>query len=172
MLYKRLTKNRRHKPSHQFKRHIRMRKEVSMCKLKPDISKNSQKLGKIRNSGVPLHKRYNKELVKRRTKLQTLKRSVEELYPEPSFTPKINPRSRARVSRSPQMRDLSYNTKKFLRRKKERLNQVRDYVRMQENKELTFQPKINQKSSKIAKRVSKDPHKTFIELIQLNLLLF
>lgn len=151
-LYKRLTDKSSAKI--KYKKHMRMRREISHCRKKPEISRNSKRLGKIKNSGIPIHMRYNQELQKRESKLKSLKINVEKQKrsrnPEPSFAPKINKRSKMKAMGHG--RDLSENTRKFLKRKKERLNQVRDSIRHKEMKELTFQPKINQKSSKIVNR--------------------
>ena len=155
-LYKRLTNNKKVNMSYKYKKHMKMRREMSKCKLKPEISRNSKRLGKIKNSGVPIYMRYNQELIKRESKLQNLKKSVEKQKrtkdPEPSFTPKINKKSRIKANKNAHCGDLSYNTRKFLKRKKEKINQVRDSMRLKENQELTFQPRINQRSSKIVKR--------------------
>lgn len=147
-LYKRLTDKSSAKI--KYKKHMRMRREMSQCRKKPEISRNSKRLGKIKNSGIPIYMRYNQELQKRQDKLKSLKIDVEKQKrskePKPSFIPKINKKSKKKAMY--RGRDLSENTKKFLKRKKENLNMVRDSIRHKEMKELTFQPKINNKSSK------------------------
>lgn len=76
-LYSRLT-NKGTTSKNKYKKHMRVRNEISKCKNKPEISRNSKRLGKLKNSGVPIYLRYNQEIQKRQTKLKDLRMSVEK----------------------------------------------------------------------------------------------
>jgi len=152
-LYKRLTKK-DHNGDYENKRS--RDREYSHCKAKPEISRNSKRLGTLKNAGIPIYKRYHQEIERKETRLTELKKSIEKSKrskePNPTFTPTINSKRRSN-SRPFETASIEQNTKQFLKKKKEKISNLRDSLRYQESKELTFQPKINMRSSKIASKI-------------------
>ena len=95
----------------------------------------------MKTAGIPIYIRYNEELQKKKIRLDSLKKSVErqrlKRNPSPSFNPKINKRSKRELNFN---KCLESNTKDFLRRKSIKMNELKEDLRVKENKELTFRP--------------------------------
>ena len=121
---------------------------------KPEINKISRNIGAAKNMGVPIHLRYSKEIQERENRICSLKRTLEKEKSERMVrdsTPSPSRSTKFKVNG-----DLEQNTMKFLERKTNNIKKVQSDLMHQEMQELTFKPKINNKSSRMVYKTGVD----------------
>ena len=117
---------------------------------KPEINKISRNIGAVKNSGVPIHLRYSKEMQERENRICSLKQTIEK--EKSDRLAKDSSPSPARSTKVKVHGDLHQNTMKFLERKNNNIKRVQTDLMFQEMQQLTFKPKINDNSSKIVQK--------------------
>ncbi len=122
---------------------------------KPEINKISRNIGAVKNSGVPIHLRYSKEMQERENRICSLKQTIEKEKSDRLM--KDSSPSPARSTKVKVHGDLHQNTMKFLERKNNNIKRVQTDLMFQEMQQLTFKPKINDNSSKIVQKTGVVP---------------
>lgn len=111
----------------------------------------------IKNSGMPIHLRYSKEIQERENRLCSLKKSIEkekiEKLTRESSQLHNRSNSKPRLSCAQDITEaLQRSTKKFLERKNSHIRRLESDLKSKEEQHLTFQPQINKKSNQMAER--------------------
>jgi len=126
-------------------------------KNKLSSGRGESKIGrntKDRNGELPIHLRYQQDMQEKENRMCSLKQSIEREKLE-KLANSPSP-SRTRSNKKIKVEGgLEQNTAKFLERKSNNIKRVQTDLMYQEMQQLTFKPKINNRSSKMVEKTGR-----------------